>query len=145
LRKLFEVFDQHRTEVDVVTTSEVSVSLSIDDTTSLAALKADLTELGNVEIEERRTIISIVGEGLLNTPGIAARVFSVISDINVSMISVGASSVNLTFMVDEPHAAQTITRLHQIFFEGTDRDIDDERTEVRSASRTAHDREGVVA
>jgi aspartate kinase len=63
LRKLFEVFDQHRTEVDVVTTSEVSVSLSIDDTTSLEALKADLTELGTVDIEERRTIISIVGEG----------------------------------------------------------------------------------
>jgi aspartate kinase len=80
---LFEVFDQHRTEVDVVTTSEVSVSLSIDDTTSLEALKADLTDLGKVEIEEQRTIISIVGEGLLNTPGIAARVFSVISDINV--------------------------------------------------------------
>jgi Aspartokinases len=144
LRKLFEVFDQHRTEVDVVTTSEVSVSLSIDDTTSLEALKADLTELGKVDIEERRTIISIVGEGLLNTPGIAARVFSVISDINVSMISVGASSVNLTLMVDEPHAAQAISRLHQLFFERPDANVDDEMTEIRSASRTGHDREGVV-
>lgn len=145
LRKLFEVFDQHRTAVDVVTTSEVSVSLSIDDTTSLEALKSDLEEFGKVDIEERRTIISIVGEGLLNTPGIAAQVFSVISDINVSMISVGASSVNLTFMVDEPHAAQAIRRLHQIFFERSDANVDDEMTEVRAASRTVHDREGVVA
>jgi aspartate kinase len=144
LHKLFEVFDQHRTAVDVVTTSEVSVSLSIDDTTSLEALKHHLEGLGKVDIEERRTIISIIGEGLLNTPGIAARVFSVISDINVSMISVGASSVNLTFMVDEPHAAQAIKRLHQIFFERADANADDELTEVGSASRTVLDREGVV-
>jgi aspartate kinase len=145
LRRLFEVFDQHCTEVDVVTTSEVSVSLSIDDTNSLGALQADLKDLGKVDIEERRTIISIVGEGLLNTPGIAARVFSVISDINVSMISVGASSVNLTFMVDEPHAAQAISRLHQLFFERPDANVDDEMTEVRAATRTVRDREGVVA
>ena len=115
LRKLFEVFDQHRTAVDVVTTSEVSVSLSIDDAGGLDALVADLEELGTVEIVKRRTIISIIGEGLRNTPGIAARVFSEISDINVSMISVGASSVNLTLMVDEAHAAKAIARLHQIF------------------------------
>ena len=145
LRRLFEVFDQHRTAVDVVTTSEVSVSLSIDDITSLEALEPDLKELGTVEIEKERTIISIIGEGLINTPGIAARVFSVISDINVSMISVGASSVNLTFMVDEPHAAQAIKRLHQVFFEQPGARVDDELTEVRPASRTAGDRQGVVA
>src|SRR6185503_17792655 len=145
LRALFEVFDRHATAVDVVTTSEVSVSLSIDDTSTLTELVPDLEKLGSVEVEGNRTIISLVGEGLRNTPGIAARVFSVIDDINVTMISVGASSVNLTFVVEGPHAAETISRLHQIFFEGTDRDIDDERTEVRSASRTAHDCEGVVA
>ena len=137
LRKLFEVFDQHRTAVDVVTTSEVSVSLSIDDAGALDALVADLEELGTVEIVRRRTIISIIGEGLRNTPGIAARVFSEISDINVSMISVGASSVNLTLMVDEAHAAKAIARLHQIFFETTGGSIDDEMTEVRPTSREA--------
>jgi aspartate kinase len=117
LRKLFEVFDHHQTAVDVVTTSEVSVSLSIDDASTLSELVPDLEQLGAVEIEEDRTIISVVGEGLRNTPGIAAKVFSVISDINVSMISVGASSVNLTFMVDAEHAAEAITRLHQVCFE----------------------------
>lgn len=117
LRALFEVFDRHHTAVDVVTTSEVSVSLSIDDTTALPELVADLEKLGSVEIEKDRTIISVVGEGLRSTPGIAARVFSVISDINVSMISVGASSVNLTFMVDEAHAAEAIRRLHRVCFE----------------------------
>ena len=144
LRKLFEVFDQHRTAVDVVTTSEVSVSLSIDDASSLDALRPDLEKLGTVEVEEERTIISIVGEGLRNTPGIAARVFSVMNDINVSMISFGASSVNLTFMVDEAQTAKAIARLHQVFFE-SGVNLDDEMTEVRSASPAVHNREEVVA
>ena len=117
LRALFEVFERHRTAVDVVTTSEVSVSLSLDDASTLATIVPELERLGAVEVEERRTIISVIGEGLRNTPGIAARVFSTISDINVSMISVGASSINLTFMVDEARAPEAITRLHRVFFE----------------------------
>src|SRR5713226_8729825 len=131
LRALFEVFDRHQTAVDVVTTSEVSVSLSIDDASSLPELVPELEQLGAVEVEEHRTIISIIGEGLRNTPGIAARVFSEISDINVIMISVGASSVNLTFMVEESRARETIVRLHRAYFEGEgsehrmDRTVDD--------------------
>src|SRR5204863_1334352 len=114
---LFEVFGRHQTAVDVVTTSEVSVSLSIDDASALPELVRDLEQLGAVQVEERRTIVSVVGEGLRGTPGIAARVFSTISDINVSMISVGASSVNLTFMVDDARAQETIVRLHRAYFE----------------------------
>jgi len=118
LRALFEVFDRHRTAVDVVTTSEVSVSLSIDDASALPELIPELEKLGAVEVEAHRAIISIIGEGLRNTPGIAARVFSEISDINVAMISVGASSVNLTFMVEESRATEAIKRLHYVCFEG---------------------------
>src|SRR5712692_3564929 len=117
LRALFEVFGRHKTAVDVVTTSEVSVSLSIDDASALPELIRDLGELGAVQVEAGRTIVSVVGEGLRGTPGIAARVFSTISDINVSMISVGASSVNLTFMVDDARAQETIVRLHRAYFE----------------------------
>ena len=117
LRALFGVFDAHRVAVDVVTTSEVSVSLSIDDASGLPQLLPDLEKLGTVQVEENRTIISVVGEGLRNTPGIAARVFSVIDDINITMISFGASSVNLTFMVDEAQAADAINRLHRVCFE----------------------------
>jgi aspartate kinase len=130
LRALFAIFDRHHTAVDVVTTSEVSVSLSIDDARTLPTLIPDLEQLGTVEIEENRTIISVVGEGLRNTPGIAARVFSVIREINVSMISVGASSVNLTFMVDEAHAAEAITRLHRVCFEDSSRDETRSRQEA---------------
>jgi aspartate kinase len=114
------VFDRHRTAVDVVTTSEVSVSLSIDDVSALRELVPDLEKLGTVEVDDHRAIVSIIGEGLRNTPGIAARVFSEIADINVSMISVGASSVNLTFMVDEDRAVDAIRRLHRVCFETTE-------------------------
>jgi len=133
LRALFEVFDRHRTAVDVVTTSEVSVSLSIDDASALPDLIPDLEQLGTVEVEKDRTIISVIGEGLRNTPGIAARVFSVINDINVSMISVGASSVNLTFMVDEVQATEAVSRLHKACFEDSDAQNSIETAEHMSA------------
>ena len=117
LRALFEVFDQHRTAVDVVTTSEVSVSLSLDDISALPSIVAELEKLGSVNVEEKRAILCIVGEGLRSTPGIAARIFSTISDINVSLISQGASRINLTFAVEEARAREAVTRLHREFFE----------------------------
>jgi aspartate kinase len=131
LRALFEVFEQHQTAVDVVTTSEVSVSLSIDDVSQLPLIIPALEKLGTVETEEQRTIVSVIGEGLRNTPGIAARVFSTMADINVSMISVGASSVNLTFMVDDGHAHEVIVRLHRVCFEEPDY-VQDSRESQRS-------------
>ena len=117
LRALFEVFDQHRTAVDVVTTSEVSVSLSLDDISALPSIVAEVEKLGSVNVEEKRAILCIVGEGLRSTPGIAARIFSTISDINVSLISQGASRINLTFAVEEARAREAVTRLHREFFE----------------------------
>ena len=120
LRKLFEIFDEHKTAVDVVTTSEVSVSLSLDDTTSLLAIIAELEKLGTVSVEEKRAILCVVGEGLRSTPGIAARIFSTIDDINVSLISQGASRINLTFAVEESRVRETVARLHKEFFENSE-------------------------
>jgi aspartate kinase len=120
LRALFEVFDRHRTAVDVVTTSEVSVSLSLDDAAALPAIAAELEKLGTVRIERGRAIICVVGEGLRGTPGIAAQVFNTISDINVTLISQGASSINLTFAIEEERLAEAVSRLHDAFF-GDDR------------------------
>src|SRR5436190_2692367 len=82
LRGLFEVFERHQTVVDVVTTSEVSVSLTVEDAGSLPAIVAELQPLGTVAVESGRAIVCVVGEGLRTTPGIAARVFATISDIN---------------------------------------------------------------
>jgi aspartate kinase len=118
LRALFEVFDRHRTVVDVVTTSEVSVSLSLDEAGALPAIVEELKQLGTVRVERNRAIICVVGEGLRGTPGIAARVFSTISDINVTLISQGASSINFTFAVEEECVKEVVARLHEEFFGG---------------------------
>jgi aspartate kinase len=136
LRALFEVFAEHKTAVDVVTTSEVSVSLSLDDTTSLSEIVAGLEKLGTVSVEKKRAILCVVGEGLRTTPGIAARIFSTISDINVSLISQGASRINLTFAVEEERVRETVARLHKEFFEGA---------ESEDALRELHDLSQVSA
>ncbi|HEY0365415.1 MAG TPA: hypothetical protein VGC73_03010, partial [Pyrinomonadaceae bacterium] len=116
LRALFEVFERHRTVVDVVTTSEVSVSLSLDETTALPEIVDELQQLGTVGIEKGSAIICVVGEGLRGTPGIAGRVFGTISDINVSLISQGASSINFTFAIEEERVKEAVIRLHEEFF-----------------------------
>jgi aspartate kinase len=116
LRALFEVFEKHRTVVDVVTTSEVCVSLSLDDDSTLPAIVKELERLGTVRVEKQQAIICVVGEGLRGTPGIAARVFSTISDINVTLISQGASSINFTFAIEETRVEEAVRRLHEAFF-----------------------------
>lgn len=116
LRALFEVFERHRTVVDVVTTSEVSVSLSLDDAERLPEIVEELERLGTVRVEEGRAIVCVVGEGLRGTPGVAARVFSTISDINVTLISQGASSINFTFAIEEERLHEAVRRLHAAFF-----------------------------
>lgn len=116
LRALFEVFERHRTVVDVVATSEVSVSLSLDDDSALPVIVQELEQLGTVRVETNCAIVCVVGEGLRGTPGIAARVFSAISNINVKLISQGASSINFTFAVEEEHAKDTVRQLHEEFF-----------------------------
>lgn len=116
LRALFEVFERHKTVVDVVATSEVSVSLSLDDATALPVIVTELEQLGTVGVEKGCAIVCVVGEGLRGTPGIAARVFSAISDINVTLISQGASSINFTFAIEEERVEEAVRRLHAEFF-----------------------------
>lgn len=140
LRAIFEIFDRHRTAVDVVTTSEVSVSLSLDDVSALPGIVEELEKLGSVSVEEKKAILCIVGEGLRNTPGIAARVFSTISDINVSLISQGASRINLTFAVEEARAREAVIRLHKEFFETSN----EENAITNRVTREIEDRDRVV-
>ncbi len=138
LRQLFEVFERHRTIVDVVTTSEVSVSMSIEDAGALDAIIADLKPFAAASVERGRAIICVVGEGLRWTPGVAGRVFSTISDINVLLISQGASNVNLTFVVEEGRAVEAVRRLHAAFFEGeAEQDETDSLSEMLDAAAEA--------
>jgi len=113
---LFQIFERHRTVIDVIATSEVSVSLTLDNTAALDAIVGELKRLGEVEIEPNMAVVCVVGEGLRDSPGVAAKVFNTISDINVSLVSHGASSVNLTFVVKETDVSETIKRLHSAFF-----------------------------
>lgn len=113
---LFQVFDRFRTVIDVISTSEVSVALTLDNTEYLDKVIPELERLGNVEVEHGYAVICIVGEGLRASTGLAAKIFSTIEDTNVSLISHGASSVNLTFVVTEGEVADVIKKLHDRFF-----------------------------
>ena len=116
LRALFEVFERHETVVDVLASGEVSISLTIEDRSRLDPLVRDLADLGEVWIEEHRAIVAIVGIGLRNTPGLAARVFNAVWPANVEIISQGASAINMTFVVREDDGPDVVRRLHQEFF-----------------------------
>jgi aspartate kinase len=116
LRALFEVFERHETVVDVLASGEVSISLTIEDRSRLDPLVRDLADLGEVRIEEHRAIVAIVGIGLRNTPGLAARVFNAVWPANVEIISQGASAINMTFVVREDDGPDVVRRLHQEFF-----------------------------
>ncbi len=113
---LFQVFERYRTVIDVVSTSEVSVALTLDKTDSLEQIAAELARLGDVEVDGGYAVICIVGEGLRASTGTAAKVFSTIEDINIALVSHGASRVNLTFVVKEGLAGTVIKRLHEEMF-----------------------------
>src|ERR1035437_9843174 len=114
---IFQTFERHRKVVDVVATSEVSVSLTLENTDSLENVLNDLRRIGNVEVEPDQAIVCVVGSGLRGTSGVAAQIFAAISDFNVSLISHGASSVNLTFVVKEDVVNDVIKKLHWEFFD----------------------------
>jgi aspartate kinase len=116
LRTLFEIFERHETVVDVLASGEVSVSLTIEDRSRLDSLVRDLADLGEVWIEEHRAIVAVVGIGLRNTPGLAARVFNAVWPANVEVISQGSSSINMTFVVREEDGPDVVRRLHREFF-----------------------------
>ena len=116
MRTLFEVFARHGTSVDVVATSEVSVSVTIDDTTSLEALVVDLRALGDVTIERNRGIVSIVGNGLADGGTSMSRALAAIGDLRVHMLSLSSSRINLTVVVDGEQVAPAMRRLHAAFF-----------------------------
>ncbi len=123
LKAIFEIFDKHRVSVDVVSTSEVSVSLTVDSNESIPALAADLAKLADVKYEGRKAIVCVVGENLRDRPGIAAKVFGELSDVKIRMISQGASEINLTFVIEEDDVPQVVRRLHSTFFAELDPDV----------------------
>jgi aspartate kinase len=116
MRTLFDVFERHRTSVDVVSTSEVSVSVTIDDASRLEALVVDLRALGDVTIERNRGIVSVVGNGLSDGGTAMATALAAIGDIRVHMLSLSSSGINLTIVVDGDQVQPAMRRLHESFF-----------------------------
>ena len=123
LKAIFDAFDRHRIAIDVVSTSEVSVSLTVDSNESIPALAEDLSRLADVKYEGRKAIVCLVGENLREVPGIAAHVFGQLTDVKIRMISQGASEINLTFVVDEEQVPSIVQRLHKTFFSDPDPEI----------------------
>ena len=116
LRQLFEVFERHEVVVDVLASSEVSVSLTIEDPSHLDRVQRELEDLGETWVDPDRAIVAVVGIGLKTTPGLAARVFGAVKGACVEVISQGASAINMTFIVQERDGPEVVRRLHQEFF-----------------------------
>ena len=125
LKEIFTIFDKHQTPVDMVSTSEVSVSLTVDSNDKLPLIAADLSKLADVKYEGKKALVCMVGEDIRGQNGIAAQVFSAIRHINVRMISQGASEINMSFMIDEDDADEAVRSLHAAFFQEPDPEIFD--------------------
>ena len=120
LSKMFAVFDKHKCPVDMVSTSEVSISLTVDSNSSLPDIAADLSKMADVKYEGKKALVCMVGEDIRGQNGIAAQVFKAIRHINVRMISQGASEINMSFMIDEDDADEAVRSLHAAFFKQPD-------------------------
>jgi aspartate kinase len=120
LKAIFDIFDHHKCPVDMVSTSEVSVSLTVDSNDKLPAIAADLSKLADVKYEGKKALVCLVGEDIRGQSGMAAQVFNAIRHINVRMISQGASEINMSFMIEEDDADEAVRSLHATFFSNPD-------------------------
>jgi aspartate kinase len=118
LAKVFEIFQKYQKSVDMVTTSEVNLSITIDNDDNLDQIVNELKEFGNVLVEKEKAIVSIVGDCMKKTLGIGSKIFSILADegINVEMISQGASEINLSFVIENEKAKTAVKVLHKGLF-----------------------------
>ena len=121
LARLFEVFNKHKVPVDMLATSEVSVSLTVDSKNNgqgLKEIESELKGIGDVAVEKGKSIICIVGNGMKEAPGAIAKIFDTVAknNINIDMISQGASEINLGFIVDGKDDEKAVQCLHKEFF-----------------------------
>ncbi len=118
LARLFEVFAKHKKSVDVVSTSEVSVSLTLENGGNIARILAELKEIADIKVYMNKSIICVVGEGMKSKLNIPVRTFSALakSNVHIDMISMGASEINITFIVDSRDAEKALKVLHKEYF-----------------------------
>ncbi len=123
LRRIFEVFDRYQTPVDLVTTSEVCVAVTIDQPRHIGEIEQELGRISDVHVIPGQSIICLVGDALRETAGIGARIFTALKDINVRMISQGASFNNVSLVVRDEDLAPAIAALHEEFFREVDPEV----------------------
>jgi aspartate kinase len=116
LRRVFEVFERYRTSIDMITTSEVAVSLTIDDTTYLKEIQQELIAFGSVDIDEEQTIICVVGDFGAEKHGYAARVLEAVKHIPIRMISYGGSDHNMSILIKTNDKVEILRSLHNRLF-----------------------------
>jgi aspartate kinase len=135
LKMVFDVFDRHQCAIDMVSTSEVSISVTVDSRESLPAICEDLAKIADVKYESAKALICLVGEDIRGHSGIAAQVFGAISHVNIRMISQGASEINMSFMINEEDVDEAVRSLHEKFFVSPDPTIFD--VEARAVTSNA--------
>jgi aspartate kinase len=135
LAAVFGIFDKHHCAIDMVSTSEISVSVTVDSREALPAICAELGKIADVKYEGNKALICLVGEDIRGISGISGQVFSAISHVNVRMISQGASEINMSFMINEEDVDEALRSLHKKFFAAPDPTIFD--IEASTAARMA--------
>ena len=120
LSAVFEILDRHKCVIDMVSTSEVSISLSVDSGHNLEPIVEDLKQIATVKLDTKKALICLVGEDIRGRSGIAAQVFDAVKHVNVRMISQGASEINMSFMIDEKNVEEAVRSLHKTFFTDAD-------------------------
>jgi aspartate kinase len=116
IRQIFEVFEDYKTPIDMITTSEVAVSLTIDDTSSVDKIVDELRHFGIVEVDSDMTIICVVGNKISESKGVAAKIFSALADIPIRMISFGGSRYNISLLVDSAYKKPAMEALNEALF-----------------------------
>jgi aspartate kinase len=116
MKKIFDIFNDYHTSVDLVTTSEVSISLSLEHAPALDLLIEELKKYGELTVMRDKAIICVVGENLKSEIDTSARIFSRLREMPIDMISHGASEINLTFVIDEDRVPEAVLELHDEFF-----------------------------
>jgi len=116
LRRIFEVFERYKTSIDMITTSEVAVSLTVDDTTHLADIEKELLSFGTVDIDKDQTIICVVGDFGAEKHGYAARVLEALKHIPIRMISYGGSENNMSLLISTADKTEALRSLHNRIF-----------------------------
>lgn len=116
LRKVFEIFEKYKTSIDMITTSEVAVSLTIDDDTHLAAITGELRDFGTVSVDKGQTIICIVGDMVATQRGMIKKVFDAFETFPVRMISYGGSRHNISVLIESNYKKEVLNTLNKAIF-----------------------------